>query len=131
MQEDCTKKKLHKTILLVEDNGINQLTTKIMLKNMGFDVLCAENGKEALKVFDHEHVDLIIMDVQMPLMNGLETTLIIRQTPKGKNIPIVAMTAYAMKGDKERILDSGMDDYIAKPCVGKDIFEVIKKYLHL
>ena len=71
------------------------------------------------------------MDVQMPLMNGLETTLIIRQTPKGKNIPIVAMTAYAMKGDKERILDSGMDDYIAKPCVGKDIFEVIKKYLHL
>lgn len=120
-----------KTVLLAEDNGINQLTTKIMLKNMGFEVVCAENGKEAAEFFEKESIDLILMDIQMPIMNGMEAAQAIRKTEKGAAVPIVALTAYALKGDRERILASGMNDYIAKPCTGQDIFEVIKKYLNI
>jgi PAS domain S-box-containing protein len=104
-------------ILLAEDNAVNQLVALRLLEKHGHTVLVAANGKKALEALENEGFDLILMDVQMPEMNGLEATLTIREKEKttGKHIPIVAMTAHAMKGDEERFLASGMDSYLTKP----------------
>jgi len=94
-------------------------------------VLAAE-GRQALEAMAKESFDLILMDVQMPEMDGFAATGAIRQQEKasnGKHIPIVAMTARAMKGDRERCLDAGMDDYISKPVHGKELQEVIARHL--
>jgi PAS domain S-box-containing protein len=104
-------------ILLAEDNAVNQMVALRLLEKHGHTVVVAANGKETLEALENETFDLILMDVQMPEMNGLEATLTIREKEKttGQHIPIVAMTAHAMKGDEERFLASGMDSYLTKP----------------
>jgi PAS domain S-box-containing protein len=104
-------------ILLAEDNPVNQLVALRLLEKHGHTVVVAANGKKALEALENEGFDLILMDVQMPELSGLEATLTIREKEKttGKHIPIVAMTAHAMKGDEERFLASGMDSYLTKP----------------
>lgn len=121
----------NKRILVVEDNEINMKIAGGMIKELGYEFLSAYNGKEALQVLQNEVIDLVFMDIQMPELNGYETTKIIRKMEinKQEHIPIVAMTAYAMVGDRELCLDSGMDDYIAKPFSINDLRNVIKKYL--
>ncbi|MEQ8170039.1 MAG: response regulator [Candidatus Eremiobacterota bacterium] len=119
-----TSKKLH--ILLAEDVLTNQKLATSLLKKRGHSVVIANNGKEALEIYGSEKFDLILMDIQMPVMDGIQATGLIRD--RDTDIPIIAMTAHAMKGDRERFLSEGMNDYIAKPLKLKEVFEVIEKY---
>src|ERR1700730_12662381 len=107
----------HLRILLVEDNAENQVLATRLLEKRGHSVIVAGNGKEALAVLEKQSFDLVFMDVQMPEMDGFEATAAIRAKEKisGNHLPIIAMTAHAMVGDKERCLEAGMDDYITKP----------------
>jgi len=119
-------------ILLAEDNLVNQKLANMMLTKAGYLVTIAPNGKEALDIFtkDSENFDTILMDIQMPIMDGYEATRNIRK--KGfTEIPIIAMTANAMKGDRELCLDAGMSDYITKPIKRDIVFEVLEKWLHI
>ncbi len=117
------------SILLVEDNPVNRKVAETILKKRGHGVVIASNGREALEALDKESFDLVLMDVQMPEMDGFEATELIRDREKGngEHIPIVAMTAHAMKGDRERCLAAGMDSYISKPIRAEDLFSVIEK----
>ncbi len=114
-------------ILLVEDNPVNQTLATILLEKRGHTVSIAGNGKEALAAWEKEEFDLILMDVQMPEMDGLEATACIRERERGtgRHIPIVAMTAHAIKGDREHCLQAGMDGYVSKPIEAKQLFQAI------
>ncbi len=117
-------------ILLAEDNLVNQKLAVMMLGKAGYKVEVAENGKRAVEKFSKtpQDFDLIFMDVQMPEMDGKEATLALRK--KGfKDVPIVAMTAHAMKGDREMCIESGMNDYITKPIKREVVFGMIQKYV--
>jgi PAS domain S-box-containing protein len=105
-------------ILLAEDNQVNRVFMTRFLTNAGHTVVPAENGKEVMELLPREHFDLILMDIQMPEMDGLETTRRIRSSDGetfDRDVPIIALTAYAMKGDRERFLEAGMNDYVTKP----------------
>jgi len=115
-------------ILLAEDNVVNQRLAAKILEKRGHRVVVASNGKEAIEKLEGERFDLVLMDVQMPEMDGLEATRQIRNAEFGMgNIPIVAMTAHAMKEDRERCLAAGMDDYLSKPVNAEELFTVIEK----
>jgi signal transduction histidine kinase/CheY-like chemotaxis protein len=121
-------------ILLVEDNLINQLVATEMLSHLGHEVDVAENGLEALRVLNDDDVqyDLILMDCQMPEMDGYEATNRVRKGEAGdryKKVPIVALTANAMKGDRESCLDAGMSDYLSKPVSAEALDEVLSRHL--
>jgi two-component system, sensor histidine kinase and response regulator len=120
--------KLGLRILLAEDNPVNQKVAMKMLERMGHTVTISENGREVLDAVDRDVFDLILMDIQMPEVDGFEATRSIREREKigGKHVPIVAMTAHAMKGDKEKCLQAGMDGYIAKPISAQQLFETIE-----
>ncbi len=117
-------------ILLAEDNIVNQRLAVRILENQGHHVKVANNGIEALQALSHGHFDAILMDVQMPEMGGFETTEKIREGERasGDHIPIIAMTAHAMTGDRERCIESGMDDYISKPIRGSELIALVTKY---
>ncbi len=104
-------------ILLVEDNEINQVIAMEILQDMGATVTLAKNGQEAVDTWENSNFDLILMDIQMPVMDGITATKHIRKShmPKSKTVPILAMTAHAMTGDKEKSLETGMNDHITKP----------------
>jgi two-component system, sensor histidine kinase and response regulator len=114
-------------ILLAEDNPVNQRLAVTILNKMGYEVVATANGKEAVQAYEQEAFDVILMDVEMPEMDGFEATGLIREREKetGKHIPIIAMTAHAMKGDRERCLASGMDGYLSKPVRADAIAEAI------
>ena len=116
-------------ILLAEDNIINQKMAVHILERNGHTVVIANNGKEALDALEGEIFDLVLMDVQMPELDGLKATAAIRDKEKttGAHMPIIAMTAHAIKGDRERCLDAGMDDYIAKPIKAEDLLKTIDR----
>ena len=125
-------------ILLVEDNPVNQTVAVKMLEKMGHTLTVASNGQEGLDMFDKEKFDLILMDVQMPVMGGLEATQAIRAKEarrtwaaggQWRSTPIVAMTAHAMQGDRDRCLAAGMDDYIAKPIKPAELRAVIERII--
>jgi two-component system sensor histidine kinase/response regulator len=120
-----SRNRLH--ILLVEDNAVNQLVALRLLEKYGHTVGVAANGRKALEELEKESYDLILMDVQMPEMNGWEATQAIREKEKltGGHIPIVAMTAHAMKGDEERCLAAGMDAYLTKPIRTQELLAVL------
>ena len=115
-------------ILLAEDGVVNQKVAVSLLEQRGHKVMVANNGREALAALDSESFDVVLMDIQMPTMDGYEATTTIREKEKatGGHIPIIAMTAHAMKGDRERCLEAGMDGYIAKPIRAKDLYETIE-----
>ncbi|MHC4437222.1 MAG: PAS domain-containing protein [Planctomycetota bacterium] len=119
----------HLHILLAEDGLVNQKVAVSLLEQQGHKVTVANNGRQALAALDSESFDVVLMDIQMPTMDGYEATATIREKEKasGEHIPIVAMTAHAMKGDRERCLEAGMDGYIAKPIRAKDLYETIEK----
>jgi CheY-like chemotaxis protein len=116
-------------ILLAEDNAVNQILVVRLLEKEGHQAAVAGNGKEVLDRVAKEHFDLVLMDVQMPEISGFEATAAIRQREHGtgRRLPIVAMTAHAMKGDRERCLEAGMDGYVAKPIQAGELFEVIER----
>ncbi len=120
-------------ILLAEDNRVNQKVAQKLLENLGHTTTIASDGQQALALFQKSTFDLILMDIQMPVMDGEQATKKIRglEAKKGRSgapIPIIALTANAMKGDRERFLSSGMDDYIAKPFKKMDLLRILKKY---
>jgi two-component system sensor histidine kinase/response regulator len=117
-------------ILLAEDNRTNQVLAMRLLEKRGHEVAVAANGEEALDAFEKQSFDLILMDVQMPEMDGLQATQAIRKCERytGKHIPIIAMTAHAMVGDMERCLEAGMDDYITKPIRPQQLAELMERY---
>lgn len=116
-------------ILLAEDQLINQKIVVQLLAKRGWSVTTAVDGKEAVEKAGETSFDVILMDVQMPLMDGYEATRIIRSTPSGINLktPIIALTANAMKGDRERCIEAGMNDYISKPISPEELIETIQK----
>ncbi|MBN1848400.1 MAG: PAS domain S-box protein [Deltaproteobacteria bacterium] len=119
-------------ILVVEDNIVNQKLTLRLIEKFGFKVDAAANGKEALKALESYPYDIVLIDVQMPEMDGLEATKIIRDLRSkvmDHDIPIIAMTAHAMKGDRERCLEAGMNDYISKPIQPQELFNVIGRFV--
>jgi CheY-like chemotaxis protein len=125
---NLTKTKLR--ILLAEDDGINQLYMKGFLSAKGIIIDTAFNGLQAVEKFKSSSYDLILMDGQMPRMDGIEATKIIRifEKEQNKHTPIIAMTGYAVSGDKEKFISMGMDDYISKPVDEKRLMELIQKY---
>lgn len=120
------------SILLAEDNPVNQLLTVRMLENMGHRITVADDGAKALEAIQRERFDLVLMDVQMPVLDGLEATAAIRTAERASGrvrIPIVAMTANAMQGDRERCLGAGMDDYISKPIAMQQLRATIERVM--
>lgn len=126
------KEKPHAKILLAEDNYINQKIAVKILSNLGYVVDVVSNGKEVLRELQSKHYDLILMDCQMPDMDGFTATKRIREFDLEliKNIPIIAMTAHALKGDKERCLAAGMNDYISKPIKINELERIIEKWVN-
>ncbi|MCP3926917.1 MAG: response regulator [Desulfobacterales bacterium] len=115
-------------ILLVEDNAINQMVACEILLSAGISVDKAATGLQAIEmVQEHRDYNAILMDIQMPEMDGIEATKIIKKKMNIKNIPIIAMTAHAMYGDKERCFEAGMDDYVPKPIDQKELFKALRK----
>ncbi len=121
-------RRLH--ILLAEDNPINQRVVQLLLKKQGHSVVVASDGSQALKAFERETFDLILMDVQMPELNGYDATQAIRAREQGTGtqIPIIALTAHAMKGDREICLEAGMDDYLTKPIGHQELTAALRRW---
>lgn len=113
-----------KVVLIVEDDPPNLNLVRDLLRVSGYKTLEATDGKQALKLARDKKPNLILMDIQIPLIDGLETTRILKKDAKTKSIPIIALTAFAMRGDEERILAAGCDGYISKPI---DIEVLLKK----
>jgi len=115
-------------ILLAEDNAVNQMLTSRVLEKHGHNVVITSNGREALERLENESFDLVLMDVQMPEIDGFEATARIRkkEAATGIHLPVVAMTAHAMQGDKERCLAAGMDGYLSKPINVKELLAVVQ-----
>ena len=116
-------------ILVAEDNTVNQRLAALLLEKMGHTVMIADDGQKAIDCLEREPFDLILMDVQMPEMDGFSATAAIRlnEQRSGERIPIIAMTANAMKGDRERCLAAGMDDYVSKPINRQDLTDAIAR----
>jgi two-component system sensor histidine kinase/response regulator len=118
-------------ILLAEDNAVNQRVASRLLEKRGHRVVVAVNGREALKTLDEESYDLVLMDIQMPEIDGLEATAKIREMENltGRHQMVVALTAHAMKGDVERCLSAGMDGYLTKPIRPQELDDLLDKCL--
>lgn len=114
-------------VLVAEDNLVNQRVAQRMLERLGHSVTVASNGEEAVNILAEHPFDLVLMDVQMPVLGGFEATAVIRQNEKntGSRIPIIALTAHAMKGDRERCLEAGMDGYLSKPLQSEELCQVL------
>jgi two-component system cell cycle response regulator DivK len=120
---------MQKTVLIVEDNELNMKLFHDLLDAHGYETLQTNDGMEALSLAREHHPDLILMDIQLPEVSGLEVTKWIKEDDTLKTIPVVAVTAFAMKGDEEKIREGGCEAYIAKPIsVGKFI-DTVKRFL--
>jgi len=117
-------------VLLAEDNPVNQKMATRLLEKRGCQVTLAGNGREAVAAFARDRFDLVLMDVQMPEMGGIEATERIRERERawGGHVPVIALTAHAMTGDRERCLEAGMDDYVAKPIRREDLFAAMDRH---
>jgi CheY-like chemotaxis protein len=117
-------------VLVAENSPVNQRVALLVLEKEGHSVVIVSNGADALNAVTRESFDLILMDVQMPVMNGYEAARAIRMQEQrmGRHTPIVALTAHAMKGDRERCVEAGMDDYTSKPIQAHDLYEVLARW---
>ena len=120
---------MSKRILVVEDNDTNRRLLKILLEAKEYEVVEADTGEAAMSYLKNQKPDLILMDIQLPKTDGLALTRKIRGNVGMRNIPIVAVTAYAMKGDRERILEAGCDAYISKPIDTRELPRLIANLL--
>jgi two-component system, cell cycle response regulator DivK len=116
-------------VLVVEDNAVNMSLAVFLLQSAGHTVLSAKDAEAGLAMAKAEHPVLILMDIQLPGMDGLEATSLLKQDPATRAIPVIALTALAMKGDEERILAAGCDGYIAKPMRYREFLETITAQL--
>jgi two-component system cell cycle response regulator DivK len=127
--EDNKEKDMGKTILIVEDEPRNLKLLRDLLQRFGYEILEASDGEQGVKSAGEKMPDLILMDIMMPKMDGLEATRIIKADIKTKHIPVIALTSYAMKGDREKTIEAGCDGYIAKPIDIKEVLKTIETYL--
>lgn len=118
-------------ILIVEDNKKNRILLKDILMYYGYEVVEAVNGEEGVRLAIEHKPDLILMDMQMPVMNGFRAGEALKDNPDTMHIKIVAVTSFAMKGDREKILKAGFDGYIAKPIDTKQLPEIVKELIGL
>ncbi len=118
-----------KTVLVVEDNDLNMKLFHDLLETQGYNILQTKDGMEALKMARQHHPDLILMDIQLPEVSGLEVTKWIKEDDNLKAIPVVAVTAFAMKGDEEKIREGGCEAYIAKPISVSNFLETVRRFL--
>ncbi len=118
-------------ILLVEDNDINQLIAEELLTTVGYTLQIAQNGQEALDLLSKNNFDLVLMDIQMPIMDGLTASMKIRENPAWTNLPVIAMSAHAMTGDKEISIAHGMNDHITKPIDPQILYDTMQYWLNL
>ena len=116
-------------ILVVEDNPMNMKVVLMTLKRHGYTLIEAVDGEQALEVATREKPDLILMDIQLPKMDGMEVTRRLRQMPDFEQTPIIALSAYAMKGDVERGMEAGCDDYLSKPVNTRELPKVVEDRL--
>jgi signal transduction histidine kinase/DNA-binding response OmpR family regulator len=130
-QSESTSSSPTLRVLLAEDNPINQRVALHFLQKQNYTTTVVNNGREALTALAREQYDLVLMDIQMPELDGFEATRIIRaaETASGVHLPIIAMTAHAMKGDRERCLEAGMDDYVTKPIQSQDLLRAIQNVI--
>jgi CheY-like chemotaxis protein len=132
MQPSQMQDKLHGHILLVEDNPINQMVARKMLEKIGVETELAGDGQEALNLLYEHSFDAVLMDCQMPVLDGFNATRQLReweQQQQRKPLPVIAMTANVMEGDRERCLDAGMNDYIGKPFRNEDLHAILQRWL--
>jgi len=120
---------LSEKILIVEDNPQNMRLVEMTLRSHGYTMLEAADGEAALEVAARERPDLIIMDMQLPRLDGLEVTRRLRQMPEFADVPIIAVTAYAMKGDRQKTAEAGCDAYLPKPINTRELPGIISKML--
>lgn len=116
-------------ILVVDDTFMNRVLVRDILVPLGHDVIEAESGAECLDILNKTKPDCILMDIQMPVMDGYECIKIIKSNPEIKDIKIIAVTSFAMKGDKEHIMEIGADEYISKPIDTRNFVEVVARVL--
>lgn len=116
-------------ILVAEDNEINVRLFEILLRKLEFEIAIAYNGQQVIELSEKLMPDLILMDIQMPVVDGIFAMKVIKNNEKTKNIPIIAVTSFAMKGDREKLLSEGFDEYIAKPINIKELIEKLKNFL--
>lgn len=119
---------MSKNILIVEDDETNLLLLNDILSFNNFTVLKATNGRSAIEEAINKKPDIILMDMLMPIMDGMEATKILKSDKRTKDIPIIALTAFAMKGDKEKILNAGCNDYLIKPFEIDSLLSIVNKY---
>jgi two-component system, cell cycle response regulator DivK len=120
---------MNEKVLLVEDNMVNMKLLQATLEPCGYTLVTATDGEEALEQACKENPDLIIMDIQLPKLSGIEVVKKLRQMPEFSGIPIIALTAYAMKGDEERLIEAGFDVYLPKPVNTRELPKVISEML--
>jgi len=116
-------------ILVVEDQEDNRQILRDLLGNAGYELTEAENGEEAIAAVDRRRPDLILMDIQLPVMDGYEATRRIRTNPDLKSVPIIAVTSYALAGDEDKALAAGCDGYVTKPYSPRDLLAKVRTYL--
>ena len=116
-------------ILIVEDNLMNRALYRAVLLPSGFEIMEVENGAEGVRAAQEHRPDLIIMDLQMPVMNGYEAARILKEDPECARIPIIAVTAFAMEGDREKVLAAGFDHYISKPFIVAELPKTVRNFL--
>ena len=120
-----------KRVLIVEDNDLNMKLFHDLLEAHGYDILQTKDGMEALRLARLHHPDLILMDIQLPEVSGLEVTKWIKEDDDLRTIPIIAVTAFAMKGDEEKIREGGCEAYIAKPISVANFLQTVERFLSL
>ncbi len=121
---------MSKTILIVEDNELNMRLFTGLLQAHGYDTVQSPDGSDAIDLTREKSPDLIIMDIQLPGMSGIEITKLLKADDELKHIPVIAVTAFAMKGDEERIMEAGFSSYVAKPVSVPSFLENVAKFLN-
>jgi len=120
-----------KNVMVVEDNEKNRKLMRVVLKAKGYNVIEAETGEEALNILRNQKPDIILMDIQLPGIDGITLIKQIKATTTLKDIPIIAVTAYAMKGDEEKIMEAGCDAYVSKPINTQELPLIVEKYIKI
>jgi len=120
---------MNKRILVVEDNEKNRVLIRDVLKYHGYEVTEAANGREGIAAVKEQMPDLILMDIQMPVMDGFSTIKVLKDDPATRDIKVIALTSFAMKGDREKILAAGFSDYMAKPIDTRELPRFVEKLL--
>lgn len=118
-----------KKILIIEDNEQNRILVRMIIKSLNHEVIEAEDGEQGIQMAREQKPDLVLMDIQMPVMDGYAAIKILKNDPETKDIKIIAVTSYAMRGDRDKAIAAGADDYMAKPIDVDELSEMISKYL--